>query len=249
MRILICIDDTDQKGGPGTGHLAQDICDDIEKRGWGTCSAISRHQLFVHPDIPYTSHNSSLCFASSIGKGRLDDVIRLGGDFLAARSAPGSDPGLCVAVEEGKLARNRLIQFGRNAKQTVLTKGDAYGLAKELGIHLSEHGGTGQGVVGALAGIGLRLSGNDGRFRGWYHLGREGESMLVRDLRSYAFIDKVKSEEGGEVLEDDAVVYFEDDQQKTVLQDSVQVLLVKKALTRSGSFQWAALTKQQVKKF
>ena len=34
---------------------------------------------------------------------------------------------------------------------------------------LPGYGGTGQGVVGALAGVGLRLYGDDGRFRGWYH--------------------------------------------------------------------------------
>ena len=56
------------------------------------------------------------------------------------------------------------IDFGYRAKQVVLTKSNAYKLAKKLDIHLSEHGGSGQGVIGALAGVALRLTANDGRF-------------------------------------------------------------------------------------
>lgn len=65
----------------------------------------------------------------------------------------------------------RLIEFGKMAKQAVTNKQAAYDLARETGIHLSEQGGTGDGVIGAIAGIGLRLSGNDGRYCGWYLLG------------------------------------------------------------------------------
>jgi hypothetical protein len=48
----------------------------------------------------------------------------------------------------------------------VLTKQEAYDLAYYLGIHLSEHGGTGDGIIGAMAGVGLRLSGNHGEAKG-----------------------------------------------------------------------------------
>jgi hypothetical protein len=248
MDILICIDDTDQKDGPGTGHLAQALCEEIEQRRWGTCSAISRHQLFVHPDIPYTSHNSSLCFEAGIQAGRLMELIDISGKFLHEKSAPGSDPGLCVAVAGQIVNKDKLTGFGRKAKQAILRKNDAYALAEELKIHLSEHGGTGQGVIGALAGIGLRLSGNDGRFRGWYHLGREGESISVKVLRTHRFIDEVKSETG-EILTDDTTVFFGGDEQKTVLLDGKQVLLVKKTLEDAGPSGWVTLTKQEVKRY
>ena len=246
MKILICIDDTDQLDTPGTGHLAQAICEEIEKRNWGKCSAISRHQLFVHEQIPYTSHNSSLCFEAGILENGLKDIIELSANFLRKKSAPGSDPGLCVAVVGQVLNRSKLSEFGLKAKQTVLTKDHAYELARELNIHLSEHGGTGQGVVGALAGTGLRLGGNDGRFRGWYHLGRAGESLSVTALKSYDFIDAVKSDTG-ETLPDDTLVYFGGDEQKTVLQDGKQVLPAKRSANGSDPAKWTTLTKQEVK--
>ncbi|MBT7697710.1 MAG: hypothetical protein HN737_09920, partial [Desulfobacterales bacterium] len=144
--------------------------------------------------------------------------------------------------------REKLIGFGLRAKQTVLTKNDAYELAKELDIHLSEHGGTGDGVVGALAGTGLRLSGNDGRFRGWYHLGRAGETISVKSLKSHSSIDVVKSEDG-ETLSDETIVIIGGDELKPVLQDAKQVILVEKVVNISGSIKWETLTKQQVKNY
>ncbi len=176
----------------------------------------------------------------------MTEIIGFSGNFLQVKSAPGSDPGLCVAAVDRTLDSDKLTGFGLKAKQTVLTKDDAYELAEKLNIHLSEHGGTGQGVVGAVAGTGLRLGGNDGRFRGWYHLGRTGETISVKELKSYPFIDTVKSETG-EILSDETTVLFGGDELKPVLQDAVQVLLVKKAENGSGSIKWKTLTKQQVK--
>ena len=62
MRYWICMDDTDMPGTKGTGWLVQEICRELKDLGLGESSAISRHQLFVHEDIPFTSHNSAMCF-------------------------------------------------------------------------------------------------------------------------------------------------------------------------------------------
>jgi len=246
MKIFICMDDTDQLKGPGTGHLAQELCEEIEKIGWGMCSAISRHQLYVHEDIPYTSHNSTMCFEADIAGDTLTPLIHYSSNFLQEKSAPGSDPGLCVSVDHPGLNRGKLTEFGQRAKQTVLNKEDAYQLAAELNIHLSEHGGTGQGVVGALAGVGLRLGGNDGRLRGWYHLGRKGESIAVSSLTAYDFIDWVRCENGA-LLTDDTPVFFGGEEVKTVLQNGKQVLLVKRKSNGAKPGHWTTLTKQEVK--
>lgn len=244
MNCLLCIDDTDEKDGPGTGHLLQAICERIEAKGWGKCSAISRHQLFVDDAIPYTSHNSALCCEVELGQLSLQDLIVFCSKYLEENSAPGSDPGLCVTPLGSDTELPQLVDFGRRAKQTVLTKTDAYDLAGNLGIHLSEHGGTGQGVVGALAGSGLRLSGNDGRFRGWYHLGREGERIRVEALTVHPFIDVVQSEQESRRLSPETEVRFGGDELKLVLQNGLQVLLV----SEDGDG-WRTLTKQEVKKY
>lgn len=248
ITILICADDTDELGGPGTGKLLQALLENITEKGWGTCSAISRHQLYVHDDIPYTSHNSALCFEAAIHREHLSQIIEFSGIFIEKNSAQGSDPGLCVSDLSALSEKEKLISFGYHAKKTVLTKKDAYDLASYLNIHLSEHGGTGQGVVGAVAGTGLRLSGNDGRFRGWYHLARAGEKIYVNALTAYDFIDAVKSEDGT-LLSGETLIRFGGDTIKPVLQDGMQVILVKEKEDENGNRGWETLTRREVKKY
>ena len=187
-----------------------------------------------------------MCFEADIAEDTLTPLIHFSSDFLREKSAPGSDPGLCVSVDHPALDRGKLTEFGQRAKQTVLNKKVAYQLAAELNIHLSEHGGTGQGVVGALAGVGLRLGGNDGRLRGWYHLGRKGEPIAVSTLTSYDFIDWVRAENGA-FLTDDTPVFFGGEKVKTVLQKGKQVLLVKRKSNGSEPGHGTTLTKQEMK--
>ncbi len=74
------------------------------------------------------------------------------------------------------------ISTGKKTKGTVLAKEEAYETASKLGVHLSEHGGTGSGVIGALAGAGLRLGGNDGRIKGKYFVDAQNEVMTVEEI-------------------------------------------------------------------
>ena len=225
MNYLVCIDDTDMPGTRGTGFLVEGLCGILKEKGLAETSAISRHQLFVHEDIPYTSHNSSMCFELSLKQGTIEPIIELMADFLETRSEKGSDPGLCVAKMTKALDRHALIEFGKNAKIKVTSKEAAYALAMATGVHLSEHGGTGQGIVGALAGVGLRLCGNDGRYRGWYHLGRPGDIISVETLCAYPFIDQLVTR-AGDPLPIDSHVHIGSEKTKTVRLGHKQVIVV-----------------------
>ncbi|HKJ63791.1 MAG TPA: hypothetical protein VJ969_00190 [Desulfopila sp.] len=156
-----------------------------------------------------------MCFQTVIAKHNLAAVIEYSQSFLKRRSAPGSDPGLCVAVENDALDRARIIKFGLAVKRSVVTKSLAYMLARETGLHLSEHGGTGDGIIGALAAIGLYLSGNDGRIHGWLRLGEKQKSTMVKDLCSHPEVDGVVDAHGC-MLADDARVVFNGEKIKTV---------------------------------
>ena len=245
MKLIIAIDDTDSLESRGTGHLAQIMIERIEQMRWGICSRITRHQLFVHEDIPYTSHNSAMCFEAEIDKHRYEDLVGFGMRFLETESEKGSDPGLCVVNMDNGLNTDLLTAFGRRAKTEVLEKSAAYAIANDLGVHLSEHGGDGQGIVGALAGTGLRLTGNDGRFRGWLHYGKAGETISVKDLLADGFVDRVQSTEG-EIIAPELPVLLSEEKIKTVLQDHRQVVLVRNT-TAACSIKWQTLTKEQVK--
>ena len=205
MRILIAIDDTDNLETPGTGHLASHMIELLEEKGLGKGSPITRHQLYVHEDIPYTSHNSSMCFEAEIDINNLDHITEFCQDFLVKESAPGSDPGLCIVNPKELLSEEILINYGKNAKKNILNKKIAYDLAASLKVHLSEHGGTGDGIIGALAGTGLRLSGNDGRLKGHFLVGDINDTLTVKELLKRTGADIVKTEDGHALQDDDIV--------------------------------------------
>lgn len=244
MRILVCIDDTDNLESRGTGKLAALLADDMEKYGWGSGSFVTRHQLFVHPDIPYTSHNSAMCFSAEIEGTFHDRLIHYASEFLGRESAHGSDPGLCVAAIDELPSPMEIIDFGLRAKESVLAKKQAYDLARRCGIHLSEHGGTGHGVIGALAGVGLRLSGNDGRVRGKLLVEGVGGAASVRDIRSGAPVDEVRSL-GGEILNDAELVRL-GEKVKAVYMEGRQVLLVAPADAVVDNVSWRTCNKQEL---
>jgi hypothetical protein len=247
MRILLSIDDTDNLESRGTGDLAAEIALALKQNGWGECSYITRHQLLVHPDIPYTSHNSAMCFSAEIKASCLESVVDYAAAFLARESAPGSDPGLCVAAVDRLERPEQLVAFGQKAKQSVVSMAEAYALAEQLGVHLSEHGGSGQGVIGALAGAGLRLSGNDGRLKGHLAIATTDGTAAVSDVCSYPDVDEVRGL-CGSVLTGAELVRL-GDRVKTVLLDGKSVLLVVPVEGAAGGIAWQTCSKQRLKSY
>jgi hypothetical protein len=239
MKILISIDDTDNIESRGTGELAELLGAGITTKGWGKCGPVTRHQLLVHPDIPYTSHNSSMCFRADISADMLNAITDYCCSALAAESAPGSDPGLCVLAPQLLEEPEALMSYGRKAKTTVISKKEAYEMAAALGIHLSEHGGTGQGVIGALAGAGLRLTGNDGRFKGKFRIPSRKGTATVKEIRDFG-VDIVKTVEG--VALDDREAIHVGQWVKLVLLDEKAVLIVVPIHESSGPI-WKASDK------
>jgi hypothetical protein len=158
--IYVGLDDTDILGSRGTGRLARDVAAALS-RGFPVFG-VTRHQLLVHPDIPFTSHNSCAVIhvdASEVELDRVFDVAKsvVLGDFIV-----GSDPGLAVA-SLGQVS-SAVVAFGQDAKTMVLTRERALEVADCCGVRLDGLGGTCGGVIGALAGVGLASLGCDGRF-------------------------------------------------------------------------------------
>lgn len=246
MKILVSIDDTDNIDSRGTGELASMLGELLEGKSWGEAQAVTRHQLLVHPDIPYTSHNSCMCFAAEMENGFLGEYIKCAGDFLQRESAPGSDPGLCVVDIEHLQKPEELISFGYKAKEYIISKQEAYELAGRLNIHLSEHGGTGDGVIGALAGAGLRMTGNDGRFRGKMKIKNAGDLISVGEIKSLTSIELVKSLDGQLILNDIEMIRL-GEKIKAVMLDGKCTLLV--FPTEINYPEWQTCTTQQLKVF
>lgn len=161
MTIYLGIDDTDTRESRGTGRLARFIADELSSEY--LILGVTRHQLYVHDEIPYTSHNSAaVLHIDGNGDGSIGKIYNSARELMLSDFIEGSDPGICIAPAETVSAS--VVAFGRNAKKTVLTQEDARYHAQTSGIMLEGLGGTNGGIIGALAGVGLAASGEDGRF-------------------------------------------------------------------------------------
>jgi hypothetical protein len=246
MELLICIDDTDDIDSRGTGDIAELLAMGLVDNGMARCGRVTRHQLLVHPDIAYTSHNSSMCFPADIDVESLDAVVSWCMRALAAESVAAADPGLCVVVLERLTRPEELVAYGRQAKQRVVAKHEAYRVAAGLGVHLSEHGGTGIGVIGALAGAGLRLSGDDGRFKGKFAIPGDANGVArVRDIKQQG-VDSVRARDGAVLGDDERVLVGTEC--KLVLLGGEAVLLVAPAGDAAAA-PWAVVDRKALRSF
>lgn len=181
--MIIGLDDTDMPGTPGTNQLARQIADALPDGL--NFDVVLRHQLLFDDRIPYTSHNGSASIGMlSDGKCSAGELLGLLRERVRAFAPAGSDPGLCIVdVPVGRhgppAAGPRggsgdsvplrsgvpedVVAFARRCQRQPVEQGDAMALARAHGITLEPLGGTGDGVIGALAAVGLRGWGEDGR--------------------------------------------------------------------------------------
>lgn len=170
-KYVIGIDDTDNLTSRGTGFIVRELARLLKEAGIADPQCVSRHQLYYHPDIPYTSHNSSACLEVDVLQiDKLHDFCR---QYLLDVAAEGSDVGLCI-VEFYNVSEIQ-INWGLRAKKEILTLDDAKKIARDNHIFLEGLTGTHGGMIGALAACGLRKYGNDGRIL-----------MLAADFRSFS---------------------------------------------------------------
>jgi hypothetical protein len=200
--VLIGIDDTDVIDSTGTGRMARELTGYLVQLGMGSPLGVTRHQLLVDERIPYTSHNSSLCTGlltdRPVAEFRQPCI-----DFLKANFREGSDPGLCICRPED--LKEEVIDFGLKAQKEVLTKKQAAALAAEKDIFLAELGGTGGGIIGALAGAALRAEGNSGRYVDLPGIRSIEGTVSVSELLARTDIDSVQNEQGALLGKDSLV--------------------------------------------
>ena len=195
MIVFIGMDDTDNRESRGTGHLARAVAAQLSATY--EFLGVVRHQLFFDPRVPYTKNNSSAAILLDVDRDTdLEHIFQQVRAFMLADFQPGSDPGLCVAAA----VPEAVTRFGRRTKVDLVTQEEARQLAAQAGILLEGLGGTQGGVIGALAGVGLAASGEDGRYVQVGNLrqlsGLQPVSALLR-----AGIHHVQTQDGQMVIE------------------------------------------------
>ncbi|MGA7146220.1 MAG: hypothetical protein WBY47_17100 [Desulfobacterales bacterium] len=203
MKVYFGFDDTDTLDSLyGTGKLVRWFQNDLPKGC--ECRGVIRQQLYVCDEIPYTSHNSSACMIAEFADPDLLDLaIESAANHLKKHFVSGSDPGLCVATEFDT-SLNRLIEFGHFCTHGVSSQKQALEAAKS--VHLSGHGGTNDGIIGAAAAVGLTASGWSGRFIELNNLRSYPETIKVYELRSDG-IKVVSMERDAKIPAPDDVVF------------------------------------------
>lgn len=204
MVWLIGLDDTDMPGTRGTGRLARMLADALAERGVAL-GGVTRHQLLVHPDIPYTSHNSCACISVDGEILEARDLFEWIGRFVGERSPKGSDPGVCMVRADR--VDGRVVDFGRRAQREVVRLSEARKIGSAEGLLHAGLGGTEDGMIGALAAVGLRASGEDGRFIELGGIREFHGKARVRSLLD-AGIDAVEAGENDPPAPDDRVETF-----------------------------------------
>jgi tRNA(Ile2) C34 agmatinyltransferase TiaS len=182
--IFLGLDDTDVLDSPGTNKLARHLVAQLQNV-W-RAERITRHQLLEDPRVPCTRKNGCVAirFSCSPGAAAPDasaqELICRARHIIQKWCPLGSDPGLCVietlptgaGPREGaqrQAVPSEIVAFGGRAQREFLRQDDARELARRHGDYLEGLGGSEDGVIGALAAVGLSAGENDGRIT---YLGR-----------------------------------------------------------------------------
>ena len=241
-KYLVGIDDTDNKFSRGTGFRARHLSALINEEKLGNVISVTRHQLYFHPDIPYTSQNSSACI--ELEATDIEELKIFCQAYLKCECAPGSDVGLCIS-ELGSI-NNSVIDWGQKAKTEILTKNAAIEVAIEANIYLEGFLGTLDGIIGALAAVGLRKSGVDGRFI-WLK-GKELRDFSgiysAKELFELSIFDEIVTKDKNAISTNEKINISE--WIRPVLSDSKISVIVEPVLNNEN-YEWQIASKEYIK--
>lgn len=160
MYYLLGIDDTDSPELSDTPSFAYSLACQLESKSLARLVNISCHQLLQHPSISHTKNNVCCCIFLDTEEIRVREIDLVCREVLHHECAVKSNPGYALAAWNQFDAE--LVMWGKNAKTTLLDRKQCLSIGRKHNIAIAGIMGSGQGVIGALAAIGLRYEGNDG---------------------------------------------------------------------------------------
>ncbi|WP_068021403.1 hypothetical protein [Rhodoplanes sp. Z2-YC6860] len=207
---------------------------------------ITRHQLLFDRRIPYTSHNSSLCLRVEMPSKNTPALAELCRTYLLEHSADGSDAGLCIALWSA--VSSAAEDFGSKAKRDILTQKEARDLAGREALLLEGLTGDHGGVIGALAAVGLRKSGRDGRIA-WRPGLRETRGIVTGTyLLTHSGVDAIRHAHSGEPVDATDRIDVRP-WPRSVMIDGQAVLLVEPSGSPYDHFDWQLASKDILRQF
>jgi len=117
----------------------------------------------VHPKIKYSTYNFGAVIHLDCNDEKfVDDILLTIKGIMENEFNMESNTDLAVAHENQ--ISSAIINYGQDAKKSILTPKRAVDLAINSNIKLEGFGKTKNGVIGAIASIGLAATKNDGKF-------------------------------------------------------------------------------------
>jgi len=173
-RVLIGLDDTDRPGAKNsTARLARRLGEELAPRAGQFLGTVGH---ILCPGVTATTNNKASCIVLEAEAPDLDTLLSQSAAFIAEEASPGARPGLVVASE----GADALIAFAEKASAATVSLSEARALAAPL-RHWSAS--SGEGLIGALAAVGLTARGWSGRWLEWGCVLRGAERALtVADL-------------------------------------------------------------------
>lgn len=244
MLFLIGIDDTDNLTSGDTDSLAQRLGAKIESTHTGRMVSVTCHQLAHHPNIIPTSQNQCFCLLIDADRDTQRDIELICRTFLMHESAAASNAGFALAAWNS--VTPAITAWGRQAKSVYLDRQEAMNLARDYKISIAGFTGSGQGVVGALAAVGLYYDGNDGKFT-WLEGLRslKGIFTLTKLIETCA-IDRVENLRGRKPMPDDHINVSEE--AYPILRDGQSLLLVEPS-KKDETWEWNTISAEKLKHF
>lgn len=236
MKYLIGVDDADSPKLPTTGELVRRLAESLQRDRVAEPQGVTRHQLLAKKHIPYAAHNSAICL--SVDAEDMEGVWETARDFMALESERHSNAGLCIGPWEA-VGRD-VIAWGRRAKEALLAIEEAQQVAAKSRVRLGVVKGNGNGVIGALAAIGLHREGNDGRFLWLPGLFELHSRCSVGEILERSAIDRVCSLQEVELPIGELVEIG--DGARPVLRNGQAMLYVEEK-----KYGWTVLDKERVK--
>ncbi|MBA4385752.1 MAG: hypothetical protein C0410_13525 [Anaerolinea sp.] len=237
MYYLLGIDDTDSPN-PGdtaqnTAKLALTLGQKLESSALAKLLNISCHQLFPHPSILHTNSNAACCLLLDSDSQRLREIDLTTRLTLRSESAANANPGYALAA--WNQFDPEVVAWGKTAQTAMLQRMDTITLARRSGIAIAGINGSGAGVIGALAAVGLRYDGNDGYIYWMPGLDKLTGIHTQIEINQYIHIESIESEHHKRPALDDRIHFL--DNIRPVLKNGRIVLFVTPA-KRGAEFEW-----------
>lgn len=237
MYFLLGIDDTDS---PSTGEathntakLALTLGQKLESLALARLLNISCHQLIQHASIQFTSSNTACCLLLDSDTQKLREIDLTTRLTLRSESSANANPGYALAP--WNQFDPEVVAWGKTAKTASLDRMDTITLARRSGIAIAGIAGSGAGVIGALAAVGLRYDGNDGYITWMPGLDKLSGIRTQVEINQYIHLESIENEHHKRPALDDRIHFM--DNVRPVLKNGRIILLVS-AAKRGAEFEW-----------